>query len=194
MALGLLGFKVGMTQVFAEDGSAEPVTVIEVGPCPVLQIRNKDTDGYEAVQIGFKDKSRKNARRSEQGHVASKLESKRKSARLKGGVQLPPKADCEPQRHTREFRMTAAPTVTVGQVLKVADIFKDVKAVDVVGTTKGRGYKVLCAGTTSTVCPPHTVPKRFTGKPVRRRRSPATGVAVVRNAVSSGPVSTAIPK
>ena len=141
MALGLLGFKVGMTQVFAVDGSAEPVTVIEVGPCPVLQIRTKDADGYEAVQIGFKDKSRKNARRSEQGHVASKLESKRKAARLKGGVQLPAKADCEPQRHVREFRLTSSPTVAVGAVLKVADIFKDVKAVDVVGTSKGRGYQ-----------------------------------------------------
>ena len=141
MALGLLGFKVGMTQVFAADGSAEPVTVIELGPCPVLQIRSKAVDGYEAVQIGFKDKSRKNARRSEQGHVASKLESKRKAARLKGGVVLPPKADCEPQRHTREFRLSASPTVAVGQVLKVSEIFKDIKAVDVVGTTKGRGYQ-----------------------------------------------------
>jgi large subunit ribosomal protein L3 len=141
MALGLIGFKVGMTQVFAADGTAEPVTVIELGPCPVLQIRTKDADGYEAVQVGFKDKSRKNARRSEQGHVASKLESKRKTARLKGGVQLPAKADCEPQRHVREFRLTTSPTVAVGQVLKVSDVFKDVKAVDVVGTSKGRGYQ-----------------------------------------------------
>ena len=140
-ALGLLGFKVGMTQVFNDDGTIEPVTVIEVGPCPVLQIRTPDRDGYSAVQIGFKDKPRKNAIRAEQGHVASKLTSKRKDARLKGGVQLLPKADCEPQRHVREFRVDEAPTVTVGQVLKAGEVFADVKAVDVIGTSKGRGYQ-----------------------------------------------------
>jgi large subunit ribosomal protein L3 len=140
-AMGLLGYKVGMTQVFNDDGTIEPVTVIEVGPCPVLQIRTPEKDGYTAVQVGFKDKKRKAARRSEQGHVASKLTSKRKDARTKAGVQLPPKADCEPQRHVREFRLDAAPTVTVGQVLKVGDVFKDAKAVDVVGTSKGRGYQ-----------------------------------------------------
>jgi large subunit ribosomal protein L3 len=140
-ALGLIGFKVGMTQVFNEDGSVEPVTVIELGPCPVLQIREKDKDGYIAVQVGFKDKSRKNARRSEQGHVASKLESKRKKSRQTAGVQLLPKADCEPQKHVREFRLDSAPTVTVGQVLKVEDVFKDIKSVDVIGTSKGRGYQ-----------------------------------------------------
>ena len=140
-ALGLLGFKVGMTQVFNDDGTAEPVTVIELGPCPVLQIKNKDTDGYIAVQVGFKDKPRKNARRSEQGHVADKLESKRKKNRLASGVQIPPKADCEPQRHVREFRLDAEPTVKVGDVLTAGDIFKDIKAVDVIGTSKGRGYQ-----------------------------------------------------
>jgi large subunit ribosomal protein L3 len=140
-AMGLLGYKVGMTQVFNDDGSIEPVTVIEVGPCPVLQLRTKEADGYHAVQMGFKDKPRKNARRSEQGHVASKLQSKRKDARTKGGVQLLPKADCEPQRHVREFRLDDAPTLTVGQVLKVEDVFKEVKAVDVIGTSKGRGYQ-----------------------------------------------------
>ena len=140
-AMGLLGYKVGMTQVFNDDGTVEPVTVIEVGPCPVLQVRTPDTDGYHAVQLGFKDKSRKNARRSEQGHVASKLQSKRKDGRTKAGVQIPAKADCEPQRHVREFRLDAAPTVTVGQVLKAGEVFKDVKAVDVVGTSKGRGYQ-----------------------------------------------------
>jgi large subunit ribosomal protein L3 len=140
-SMGLLGFKVGMTQVFNDDGTIEPVTVIELGPCPVLQIRNAEKDGYVAVQLGFKDKPRKNAIRAEQGHVASKLTSKRKEARLKGGVQLPPKADCEPQRHVREFRVDQAPTVTVGQVLKVGEVFADVKSVDVIGTSKGRGYQ-----------------------------------------------------
>ena len=78
MSLGLVGFKVGMTQVYTEDGKIEPVTVLELGPCPVLQIRTKEVDGYSAVQLGFRNKPRKNAIRAEQGHVASKLESKRK--------------------------------------------------------------------------------------------------------------------
>lgn len=138
MALGLIGYKVGMTQVFTADGVAEPVTVIELGPCPVLQLKSKEKDGYVAVQVGFRDKKRASATRPEQGHVAAKLQSKRKDARLKAGVQLPPKADCEPQKHVREFRVDAH-TVTVGQILTV-ELFKDIKAVDVVGTSKGRGY------------------------------------------------------
>ncbi len=139
MALGLLGYKIGMSQVFNADGTCEPMTILEVGPCPVLQIRDKDRDGYSAVQLGFKDKTRKSATRPEQGHVAANLKSKRKEARQKGGVVLPPKADCEPQKHIREFRVDA-PAVTVGQVLKVADVFNgDVLAVDVIGTSKGRG-------------------------------------------------------
>jgi large subunit ribosomal protein L3 len=140
MALGLLGFKVGMTQVFDETGKCEPVTVIELGPCPVLQIKTKEVDGYSAVQLGFKDKPRKNAIRAEQGHVASKLASRRKEARTKAGLTLPPKADCEPQKHVREFRLES-PAVKVGEVLKVAAIFDGVKAVDVIGTSKGRGYQ-----------------------------------------------------
>ena len=76
MALGLLGYKRGMSQVFNPDGTCEPVTVLEVGPCPVLQIREKGRDGYTAVQLGFKDKPRKNANRPEQGHVAASLKSR----------------------------------------------------------------------------------------------------------------------
>lgn len=140
MPLGLIGYKVGMTQVFNADGSLEPVTVIELGPCPVLQVRTPETDGYSAVQVGFKDKPRKNAIRAEQGHVAAGLKSKRKEARQKAGVALPPKADCEPQRHIREFRVDA-PSAKVGEVLTVAGVFADVKAVDVTGTSKGRGYQ-----------------------------------------------------
>jgi large subunit ribosomal protein L3 len=142
MALGLLGLKVGMTQYFSESGDAIPVTVIELGPCKVLQIKDADPkkDGYSAVQIGFKDKPRKNAIRAEQGHVASKLASKRKEKRQKAGVQLPPKADCEPQRYVREFRVDA-PTQKVGDELKVAEVFDKITAVDVIGTSKGRGYQ-----------------------------------------------------
>jgi large subunit ribosomal protein L3 len=115
MSLGLIGYKVGMTQVFTPEGVAEPVTVLQLGPCPVLQIKfptasgekggNVAKDGYAAVQLGFKDKKRKNATRPEQGHVAAGLKSKRKDARQKAGVVLPPKADCEPQRVIREFRL-----------------------------------------------------------------------------------------
>jgi large subunit ribosomal protein L3 len=139
MALGLLGYKVGMTQVFNADGSIEPVTVIELGPCPVLQVRTVDRDGYDAVQLGFKDKPRKNAIRAEQGHVAAGLKSKRKESRQKAGVQMLPKADVEPQRFVREFRVDS-PAVTVGQKLTVGEVFPDtIKAVDVIGTSKGRG-------------------------------------------------------
>ncbi|QEL16163.1 50S ribosomal protein L3 [Limnoglobus roseus] len=142
MALGLIGLKVGMTQVFTDKGDAEPVTVLELGPCRVLQIKDKDPkkDGYSAVQIGFKDKPRKNARRSEQGHVAAGLKSKRKEGRQKAGVQLPPKADCEPQRYVREFRVDTTDK-KVGDVVNVGEVFKGVVSVDVIGTSKGRGYQ-----------------------------------------------------
>ncbi len=187
MSLGLLGTKVGMTQVFTADGTVEPVTVLQVGPCPVLQIKYPalqvdgttiPKDGYAAVQLGYKDKPRRSAKRPEQGHVAANLKSKRKEARLKAGVPIPPKADCEPQRYIREFRLDRAGafitqlhevgpasakitverirvtgdgptkkyetytedmTLKVGQVLTVADVFKDVPAVDVTGISKGRG-------------------------------------------------------
>jgi large subunit ribosomal protein L3 len=140
MAMGLIGHKVGMTQIFLENGVAEPVTIVQLGPCPVLQIRTEEKDGYSAVQIGFQNKPRKNATRPEQGHVAANLKSKRKEARLKAGVQLPPKADCEPQRYIREFRVDKT-DVKVGDVLNVATLFKDIKSVDVIGQTKGRGFQ-----------------------------------------------------
>ena len=136
MAIGLLGRKVGMTQVFDENGNAVPVTVIEAGPCRVLQLRTKDRDGYEAVQIGFLDKPRRLASRSERGHVA-KLDSKAARQRTKAGVEAVPKAGCEPQRFIREF-VGSIEGLAVGQVLSV-DLFAGVKQVDVTGTSKGRG-------------------------------------------------------
>jgi large subunit ribosomal protein L3 len=105
MSLGLIGHKVGMTQVYLENGVVEPVTVVQLGPCPVLQLRTLERDGYTAIQLGFQNKPRKNATRPEQGHVAPNLKSKRKEARQKSGVVIPPKADCEPQRFIREFRL-----------------------------------------------------------------------------------------
>src|SRR5215813_9953334 len=103
MAIGLLGRKVGMTQIFDEAGTEIPVTVIQAGPCHVLQLRSKERDGYEGVQLGFADKPRRLASRSDRGHVA-KLDSARSKARAKAGVELLAKADCEPQRFVREFR------------------------------------------------------------------------------------------
>ena len=135
MALGILGRKVGMTQVF-DSGKVIPVTVIQAGPCHVLQVKTADRDGYEAVQLGFLDKPRRLAGRSERGHVA-RLESKRQKLRAAAGVQPVAKPNCEPQRLVREFR-TAVQGYEVGQQVKV-DIFANILAVDVSGITKGRG-------------------------------------------------------
>ena len=150
MPLGLIGLKVGMTQVYDADGKIAPVTVIQAGPCPILQVktkgqkkdgsdRNGTGDGYEALQIGFVDKPRRKATRPERGHVSANLESRRRQQRAQAGVQIPPKADCEPQRHIRELRLEEPATHKVGEVLTVEGVFKDVKAVDVIGKSKGRG-------------------------------------------------------
>jgi len=136
MSRGLLGRKVGMTQVYREDGTAVPVTVIQAGPCSVLQVRDMDRDGYEAVQLGFLDKPRRLAARSERGHVA-KIESKRSKARSAAGVELLVKADCEPKRFIGEFRGSS--DLTVGTEVKV-DVLAEVKRVDVTATSKGRGF------------------------------------------------------
>ena len=140
MPLGLLGTKVGMTQIYDAAGKIAPVTIIELGPCHVLQVRSKERDGYDAVQLGFLDKKRAKATRPERGHVSSALESKRRRARAAAGVVLPPKAECEPQRYIREFRLEAPTDIQVGAVLKAEEVFKDIPEVDVIGTTKGRGF------------------------------------------------------
>ncbi len=141
MPLGLLGQKVGMTQVYGDDGVAYPVTVLKVGPCPILQIRDQQRDGYDAVQIGFMDKSRRKAIRAERGHVAADLESKRKAARIAAGITPPPKANCEPQRYIRQYRLTKPDeNLKVGDLLRVEKVFENVKAVDVTAKSKGRGY------------------------------------------------------
>jgi large subunit ribosomal protein L3 len=139
MALGLIGLKVGMTQVYDAKGKIAPVTVLQVGPCPVLQVRDQQRDGYDAVQLGFLDKERRKATRAERGHVSAQLESKRRRSRQAAGVTLPPKADCEPQRYVREFRLEAPANLQVGAVLKATDVFTEVPQVDVTGTSKGRG-------------------------------------------------------
>jgi large subunit ribosomal protein L3 len=136
MTVGLLGRKVGMTQIFDPTGQVIPVTVIQAGPCRVLQLRTTQKDGYEAVQLGYLDKPRRLASRAARGQVA-KLDSKRQKRRAAAGVEAVTKADCEPQRFAREFR-GAVDGLEVGQQLKV-DVFSTISAVDVVGTSKGHG-------------------------------------------------------
>lgn len=119
MRVGLLGRKIGMTQIFQEDGTVVPVTVLECGPCTVLQIRTPEVDGYHAVQLGFDDKKRKNATQAERGHAK--------------------KADAEPKRYVREIRQEAAAELAAGTTLTV-EVFNDIKRVDVTGVSKGRGF------------------------------------------------------
>ena len=147
MTKGILGRKVGMTQIFdGEAGIAIPVTVIEAGPCTVLQVRTDEKDGYQAVQLGFLDKSRpkkerrsrhSQARRAERGHVAD-ISSKRSKKRAAAGVELREKADCEPKQFIREFRGETG-DAAVGQEVTV-EALEGVTAVDITGTSKGRGF------------------------------------------------------
>jgi large subunit ribosomal protein L3 len=120
MLVGLLGRKVGMTQIYETDGTAVPVTVLECGPCTVLQVRTAERDGYHALQLGFDDKKRKSATQAERGHAR--------------------KVDAEPKRYVREIRQEAsAEGVAEGQTLTV-EVFNEIKRVDVIGTSKGRGF------------------------------------------------------
>ncbi|MDR3623002.1 MAG: 50S ribosomal protein L3 [Paludisphaera borealis] len=119
MRVGLLGRKIGMTQIFQEDGTAVPVTVLECGPCTVLQVRTEELDGYHAVQLGFADKKRKSATMAERGHAK--------------------KVEAEPKRYVREIRQATAAELTAGTILTV-EAFAEVKNVDVTGTSKGRGF------------------------------------------------------
>ena len=137
MTKGILGRKVGMTQIYDETGNCIPVTVVQAGPCRVLQVRTVERDGYEAVQLGFLDKPRRLASRSERGHVA-KLESKRSKSLQAAGAAALDKANAEPQRFIRELRGPAG-EVAVGAEITVESM-AEVKAVDVTALTKGRGF------------------------------------------------------
>lgn len=137
MSIGLLGQKIGSTQLYTENGKVVPVTVILAGPCPVLQLKTCAKDGYEAVQLGFMDNSRKKVSRCVKGHVA-KLNSKRQSQLNAAGVSSTPKANCEPQKFIREFRVPVQ-GFEVGQKIAV-DIFNNVVSVDVTAVSKGYGY------------------------------------------------------
>ncbi|PLR77886.1 50S ribosomal protein L3 [Bacillus sp. V3-13] len=120
MTKGILGRKIGMTQVFAENGDLIPVTVVEAGANVVLQKKTVETDGYEAVQLGFEDKREKLSNKPEKGHVA--------------------KANTAPKRFVRELRGVNLEEYEVGQEVKV-DIFAEGDAVDVTGISKGKGFQ-----------------------------------------------------
>ena len=120
MRKGILGRKIGMTQVFAKNGKLVPVTVISVEPNIVSQIKTKETDGYEAIQLAFETKREKLANKPELGHLK--------------------KANTSPKRFLREIRGVDVNNYTLGQELK-ADIFTEGEMVDVTGTSKGKGYQ-----------------------------------------------------
>ena len=120
MAKGILGRKIGMTQIFSEAGEQIPVTVVKADPNVVLQLKTIETDGYEAVQLGFEDKREKLSTKPEQGHVA--------------------KAKTTPKRFIREFRNLDVESHELGQEVKV-DVFAEGDFVDVTGTSKGKGFQ-----------------------------------------------------
>ncbi|KMY48213.1 50S ribosomal protein L3 [Peribacillus loiseleuriae] len=120
MTKGILGRKIGMTQVFAENGELIPVTVIEAANNVVLQKKTVETDGYEAIQIGFEDKREKLSNKPEKGHVQ--------------------KANTAPKRFIREFRSANPAEYELGQEVKVS-IFAEGDTVDVTGVSKGKGFQ-----------------------------------------------------
>ena len=116
---GILGKKVGMTQLFDENGIVVPVTVIEAGPCYVTQIKNIESDGYNAIQIGFDEVAERKLTKGEKGHL-----------KVSGSPVL---------RHLRELRSDSSPEFSLGDILK-ADIFSEGEMVDVTATSKGKGF------------------------------------------------------
>ena len=119
MKKAIIGKKVGMTQIFDEVGNVIPVTVIEAGPCAVVQKKTADKDGYDAVQLGFEEIPERKANKAVKGHFA------------KSGVSL--------RRHLKEFKLDDAASIEVGTEFK-ADVFAAGDKIDVTGTTKGRGF------------------------------------------------------
>ena len=117
---GLIGKKIGMTQVFGADGSVVPVTVIQTGPCVIVQKREMERDGYKALQFGFGSKKSQRVNKPEQGHLVKAG---------KGAFQV-----------LREFRLDDVARYELGQEIKVSDLFKVGDRVDVSGTSKGRGF------------------------------------------------------
>ncbi|MBM6921136.1 50S ribosomal protein L3 [Phocea massiliensis] len=120
MKKGIIGKKIGMTQIFDESGKVIPVTVVEAGPCVVVQKKAVENDGYNAVQIGFSDKKASRVNKPQQGHFQ------------KAGVAA--------KRVLKELRLDDIDSVNVGDLIK-ADIFADGEYVDVTGTSKGKGFQ-----------------------------------------------------
>lgn len=120
MTKGILGRKIGMTQIFAENGDLIPVTVVEAVPNVVLQKKTVENDGYEAIQLGFEDKREKLSNKPEKGHVS--------------------KANTAPKRFIREFDAVNSSEYEIGQEVKV-DIFAEGDIVDVTGISKGKGFQ-----------------------------------------------------
>ena len=120
MKKAIIGRKVGMTQIFDEKGVVVPVTVIEAGPCNVVQIKTVETDGYDAVQLGFGEVKERKVNKPDMGHFK--------------------KANVSAQKHLREFRLADVNSVKVGDVIK-ADVFAEGDIVDIQGTTKGKGFQ-----------------------------------------------------
>ena len=118
---GLLGKKIGMTSIFDESGQVIPCTVIEAGPCFVTQIRTKERDGYEAVQLGFDEKRERLLNKPAKGHLA--------------------KANVKPIRILREFRGNGSSEMQPGQEIKVDTVFAKGDVVSIIGTSKGRGFQ-----------------------------------------------------
>lgn len=116
---GILGKKVGMTQLFDKSGAAIPVTIIEAGPCYVIQVKTEEADGYHAVQLGFEEVPERKLTKGQRGHLAKA-----------GGRTL---------RRLREFRYEAAPALSIGDLVK-ADVFQEGELVDVIGISKGKGF------------------------------------------------------
>lgn len=119
MAKGILGKKLGMTQVFTQEGVVVPVTVIEAGPNVVLQKKDLDRDGYEAIQLGYEDKKERRSNKPEIGHAK--------------------KAGTSPKRYIKELTGVELKEIEVGQTLTV-DIFEEGESVDVTGISKGKGF------------------------------------------------------
>ena len=119
MKKGIIGKKLGMTQIFADNGAVIPVTVIEAGPCVVTQKKTTETDGYNAIQVGYQDVSAKHVNKPAKGHFE------------KAGVQA--------KKHLKEFRLENAADYNVGDVI-AADTFAAGDKVDITGITKGHGY------------------------------------------------------
>ena len=116
----IIGKKVGMTQIFDEKGKVIPVTVIEAGPCLVAQVKSVETDGYNAIQLGFGDVKESKLNKPEKGHFA--------------------KANVTAKKHLREFRLDSIEGIKVGDELK-ADVFVAGDKIDVQGTSKGKGFQ-----------------------------------------------------